>query len=760
MTAPQLRDQLQKSLGQAYTIRRELGGGGMSRVFVAEETALARTVVIKVLSPDLGAGLSVDRFAREIRLAARLQHPHIVPLFSAGEVDGFPYYTMPYVEGESLRALISRDGALPIATVMQISRDIARALEYAHSQDVVHRDIKPDNVLLSGNAASVTDFGIAKAVTAARAEAAPEDASPETLTQIGLAIGTPAYMAPEQAAGDPNVDLRADLYAFGCLVYEMLTGQTPFKAKAPRAMLVAHMMEAPPPVTSRRPDIPRSLADMVMRCLAKAPEDRPANAAELLVAIESGTQTGRFAAIAEATASIAVLPFESMSADRENEYFADGISEEIINALAHLEGLRVAGRTSSFSFKGSKHDLQTIGEKLNVETVLEGSVRKSGNQLRITAQLVKVSDGYHLWSERYDRELTDVFAVQDEIATAIASKLKVTLSNPGEQMKPPTDNIEAYELFVKGRVLLYRRGRFIAAATKCFEMAVALDDRFAQAQAALADCLSLAGFYGLVPAREIIDRANAAAVRAVTIAPELAEARHALALSMTYYGADREAAIQEWERALRLGPQSTQVRCSYALWRCGFLAERWEDGVVAAKQAVSADPLSGYATSMLALTRLFARDHREMVDDGLRGVDLDPESFWSHWVLQRSFHHAGRFEESVAQARRTLAMSGRHPWSLSDLAVTFVRLGNQPAAEAIHGELVSRAAMERIQPSAIALAAVCAGRLDEAIALCNQSIEERDAYIRWAAFDDRWDGWQPLYSHPEWPGVLQRIRAW
>ena len=644
---------------------------------------------------------------------------------------------------------------------MQVSRDIARALEYAHSQDVVHRDIKPDNVLLSGNAASVTDFGIAKAVTAARAEVASEDESSETLTQMGLAIGTPAYMSPEQAAGDPNVDFRTDLYAFGCLAYEMLTGQTPFPAKTPRAMLVAHIMEAPAPIASRRSEIPRFLADLVMHCLAKAPEDRPASAAEILTVIESGAQTGRFAAVAEATASIAVLPFESMSADRENEYFADGISEEIINALTHLEGLRVAGRTSSFSFKGTKHDLQTIGEKLNVETVLEGSVRKSGNRLRITAQLVKVSDGYHLWSERYDRELTDVFAVQDEIATAIASKLKLTLGAPGELVKPPTDNIEAYELFVKGRVLLYRRGRFIATATRCFEMAVALDDRFAQAQAALADCLSLAGFYGLVPAKEIIDRASAAAVRAVTIAPELAEARHALALSMTYYGSDREAAIQEWERTLKLGPQSTQVRCSYALWRCGFLSERWDDGVVAARQAVAADPLSGYATSMLALTKIFARDHHEMVEDAMRGVELDPESFWSHWVLQRAFHHADRFEESVAQGRRTLAMSGRHPWSLSDLAVTFVRLGNQPAADAIYGELVSRAMMERIQPSAIALAAICAGRLDEAIALCHQAIEERDAYLRWAAFDDRWDGWQRLHTHPGWDGVIERrIRAW
>ncbi len=760
MSAPQLRDQVQKSLGSTYTLHRELGGGGMSRVFVAEETALARMVVIKVLSPDLAQGLSADRFAREIRLAARLQHPHIVPLFSAGEVDGLPYYTMPYVEGESLRALLDREGALPIARVTQVLRDIARALEYAHAQDIVHRDIKPDNVLLSGNAASVTDFGIAKAVTAARAEALPAGASGETLTQFGFAIGTPAYMAPEQAAGDPDVDNRADLYAFGCVAYEMLAGHPPFHDRPPRAMLAAHIMEMPPPLAARRTDIPRLLSSLVMHCLAKTPADRPANAAEILAAIESGSTARLTAEMPVPTASIAVLPFESMSADRENEYFADGISEEIINALAQLDGLRVAGRTSSFSFKGSKQDLHTIGEKLNVETVLEGSVRKSGNRLRVTAQLVKTSDGYHLWSERYDRELTDVFAVQDEIATAIASKLKLTLGRSGEMVKPPTDNIEAYELFLKGRVLLYRRGRFIFSATKCFEMAVALDDGFAQAQAALADCLSLSGFYGLVPATDIIDRANAAAARAVALAPDLAEARHALALSMTYYGSDRDKAIEEWERTVKLGQHSTQVRCSYALWSCDFLRERWDEGVIAASQAVAADPLNGYAHSMLALAKNFANDQHEMVAAAERGVELDSESFWSHWVLQRAYHHAGRLDEAVVQARRTLGMSGRHPWSLSDLAVTFVRLGNHQAAEAIFGELSSRDSIERIQPSATALAAVCAGRLDEAIALCHRAIDERDAYIRWSAFEDRWDGWQPLHAHPGWQELIERIRAW
>ncbi|HVF38538.1 MAG TPA: serine/threonine-protein kinase, partial [Gemmatimonadaceae bacterium] len=371
MSISPLQEQVQQALGAVYTIQRELGGGGMSRVFLAEDRALGRMVVLKVLSPELAEGMSADRFAREIRLAARLQHPHIVPLFSAGQVDGLPYYTMPYVDGESLRVRLSREPNISVPGAMHILRDLARALEYAHAHDVVHRDIKPDNILLSGNSASVTDFGIAKAVSAARTQVVAETGSSQPLTQLGFAIGTPAYMAPEQAAGDPEIDHRADLYAFGCVAYELLAGRPPFSNRTPQALLVAHMVERPPLARLRRPDIPQGLADLVGSCLAKAPEDRPSGASELLVAIETGSHRAVSAAeTAPSVASIAVLPFESMSADKENEYFADGITEEIINSLTQLEGLRVAGRTSAFSFKGTKHDLPTIGAKLNVGTVL------------------------------------------------------------------------------------------------------------------------------------------------------------------------------------------------------------------------------------------------------------------------------------------------------------------------------------------------------------------------------------------------------
>jgi eukaryotic-like serine/threonine-protein kinase len=400
MPATEIQEKVQKALGSRYTIQRELGGGGMSSVFVAHETALDRLVVIKVLSPNLAEGLSAERFEREIKLVARLQHPHIVPLFSAGSVGNLPYYVMPFVEGESLRARLVRQTKLKAVDASHLLCDVALALEYAHSQGVVHRDIKPDNILLSGNSASVADFGIARAMTAARTggNVINESESQSGITRHGMAVGTPAYMSPEQATCSSDIDGRTDIYSFGCVAFELLTGEPPFKKRGVQEMIVAHVVEAPPISRLRHPQIPPALAELVRACLEKSPGNRPRNAADLLPVLESAGMRGNVGRLVtpESSASIAVLPFLNMSGDQDTEFFSDGISEDIINALTQINGLRVAGRMSSFAFKGAKVDLATVRDKLNVETVLEGSVRKSGNRLRITAELTKISDGYHL----------------------------------------------------------------------------------------------------------------------------------------------------------------------------------------------------------------------------------------------------------------------------------------------------------------------------------------------------------------------------
>jgi len=399
-----LGDELSVQLGHAYTLERELAGGGMSRVFVAVDTALGRRVVVKTLAPDRAGELSAERFRREIQLAASLQQANIVPVLTAGEIDGVPFYTMPFVEGESLRARLASRGPHGIAETVSILRDVARALAFAHERGVVHRDIKPDNVLLSGGAAVVTDFGIAKALAAARG------VTDATLTQAGLSVGTPAYIAPEQAAGDPNVDHRVDLYAFGVLAYELLVGATPFAGRSAQATLMAHVLEEPAPVSQKRADTPLRLSALVMQCLEKDPALRPASALEVLDALEAALvpDAGHAPAVGERP-SIAVMPFANLSPDPNDEYFADGLTDEIITDLSPIRALHVIARASMMRFKGSGKDPVTVAREVKVRYVLDGSVRRAGTSLRLTARLVDAADGSTLWTEKLGGTVEDVF---------------------------------------------------------------------------------------------------------------------------------------------------------------------------------------------------------------------------------------------------------------------------------------------------------------------------------------------------------------
>ena len=448
------------ALSGSYTLERELGGGGMSRVFVATEDRLGRRVVVKVLSPELAAGVSAGRFEREIRFAASLQQANIVPLLATGELSGIPFYTMPFVEGESLRARLARSAPLPIGECVDILRDVTRALGYAHAHGVVHRDIKPDNVLLSHGTAVVADFGIAKAISAARTSAGNP-----TLTDAGSSLGTPSYMSPEQVAGDEQVDHRADLYALGCMAYELLTGRPPFVAPSPQRVLGAHISETPRPVAELRPETPAPLAAIVMKCLAKDPAGRPADAAELSRALEESTGPnashrrpsrwtrlpvagrvallgvvalgvaivgvavgrGRSRAAAPAERSVAVLPLRNLSGDKANDYFGEGLAEEITDVLSKA-GVRVIGRSSAAALAARGVDPGDIAKQLGVGALLQGSVQRAGDDVRVTVQLTSAGDGATIWSETYDKQLKDVFAVQDQIARSVASALRVTLA--------------------------------------------------------------------------------------------------------------------------------------------------------------------------------------------------------------------------------------------------------------------------------------------------------------------------------------------
>ena len=734
-----------------YHIDREVGSGGMARVFLARDLKHDREVAIKVLRPELSSGIGKERFLREIKLAARLMHPHILPLFDSGEDDGALYFVMPYVKGASLRVRLAREGQLPLEDALEITRDIAGALDYAHRQDIVHRDIKPENIMIHDGVAMVTDFGIGKALRAAGAEA---------LTQAGALLGTPAYMSPEQVAGETTLDGRSDIYSLGCVLYEMLTGRSPFTGQSIEAIIAKRLTEPAPALNSTRETIPNDIRQAVHTALAKEPDERFATGAEFADALAPRIVETTLSADGQAepsARSIAVLPFANMSTDPENEFFSDGITEEIINALAQLPGLHVAARTSAFSFKGENIDLRTVGEKLNVATVLEGSVRKAGNRVRITAQLIDAADGYHHWSERYDRELDDIFAIQDDIARAIADRLKVSLENGADSLlvKPHTDNLEAYELYLKGRSLLYKRGPAIPRGLECFNQALALDPDYALAHAGRADGNTTLGYYGLVPGKDTMPQAKEAATKALELAPDLAEAHNAFAVVSLLHDRDWQAADQAFRRALELNPQYVQARAWYGLFYLQCVAGRFEEGVAEMRRCVEIDPLSGYNAGVLALVLGFAGYHEEAIDQGVKATELDPDAFITRWTLQVVYGWASRYPKAAQAGEEALAVSGRHVWAMAFLAATYGNWGKPEKARALYEELKARTGREYIQPSMFALAAHGAGLLDEAIALFRRAYEERDPVLTVIA--RHWPEFAPLREDPRGQEIITKM---
>ncbi|HLA13865.1 MAG TPA: serine/threonine-protein kinase, partial [Gemmatimonadaceae bacterium] len=479
MTAPAERDKLaalRAALAGRYEIGREIGQGAFATVYLARDTRHERQVALKVLNADPGSDSGELRFIREIRLLARLQHPNILPLHDSGHVEALLYYLMPYVSGETLRLRMSRERQLPVETAVRIACEVADALAYAHGQGVIHRDIKPENILLSGGHAVVADFGIARAI---------DVGGVQQLTRTGMGgPGTPAYMSPEQLLGDRQLDGRTDTYSLGCVLYEMLTGKPPFAGKEG---FVKRFTEPPPNPSQLRKEIPGWLDAVVLRTLARDPAERYAGAEDLVRALSAKGgmdrtpaapvpgpsftpsrneavryRSGAYGSIGQVREaempSIGVLPFANISADADNEYFSDGITEEILNALSRIPTIKVAARTSSFALKGKSLSIAEVGQLLNVRTVLEGSVRRSGQHVRIGVQLVSTADVYHIWSERYDREIADVFEIQDEIARSIVERLKVKLTAAQDQAlgMRPTENVEAYELYLRGRHCWYR----------------------------------------------------------------------------------------------------------------------------------------------------------------------------------------------------------------------------------------------------------------------------------------------------------------
>ena len=622
-----LPERLAKGLSTRYTLIRELGQGGMAVVFLARDLRHDRDVALKVLRPEVSAEIGAERFLREIKFAAGLTHPHILPVFDSGEADGLLFYVMPSMEGNSLRERLDKQPQLPLGEALRITREVASALDYAHRHNVVHRDVKPENILLHEGAAMVADFGIGKALSSNGA----------SITQTGLTVGTPAYMSPEQSAGELDADGRSDLYSLGCVLYEMLAGEPPFTGVSAQAIIAKRFVSPIPKVRTTR-DVPEAVDAVVTRALARTPVDRFPTAAEFaealrLISRDAGTGPQRVVeAPKPSPKAIAVLPFSNLSADPENEYFSDGMTEEIINALAKLPDIHVASRTSSFTFKGKEVDIRQIGEKLGVSTVLEGSVRKVGNKIRITAQLINVENGYHLWSETYDRQLEDVFAVQDEISRAIVDALKVRLVGGAAQVVAPTKNLEAYTLYLKGRFFFAKLSEpALHKSLELFQLALLQDPGFAKAYAGIADAwCNLADDW--VAPDDAYPRAKAAAQRALQRDPDLPEAITSIGKVLCWHEWDFSGAEVQLARAVSLSPNYAEAHYVHAT--ALPLVGRLRDGIDTMSKALQLDPLSVHYSEWLTRFLLYAGDYDATIALGIKTLEMDE-------LCHRAQHYIG-----------------------------------------------------------------------------------------------------------------------
>jgi len=706
---------LSAALAQRYRIERELGAGGMATVYLAQDLKHDRQVAIKVLRPELAALIGAERFLSEIKTTANLQHPHILPLHDSGSADGLLYYVMPYVEGETLRALLEREHRLSVPDVLRIGSDVADALAYAHRRGIVHRDIKPENILLHEGRPLVADFGIARAVTT-------RDAT--RITGTGVALGTPGYMSPEQVSGDPELDGRSDQYSLACVLYEMLTAAPPFTGPTPEAILVQRFTRSAPHVSATCPGVPHPLDSAIHRAMSRNPADRFATITAFAEAFRRDDGLVR----ATEEKSIAVLPFENMSADRETDYFADGMTDEIINALTQLPDLRVVARTSAFSFKGKHDDLRAVGEKLRVRHVVEGSVRKAGNRLRITAQLVGVADGFRIWSERYDRELDDVFAIQDDIATTIAAKLQVTLASAGiaQLIKPATENLQAYDEYLKGMALMHRRGLAIIEAIDSFRRAIALDADYAPALAGLAHAQVLASFWGILDPKEVRASALDAASRALAADPELVEGHVAAAMVAIGVAFDRAEAARAWDRAIELGPSDVDARANRAVFHLCYVCGDFEEAERELQFALQIDPVNPTLGSQLGLVLAFAGRFTEAVAQAHRAIALKPDALFGHWILILALLVGQAYDEVITTGMAIVRKFGRNGWVLLGMADAYAALGRSEEAAAIFDELLARSRTEYVQPAVLAMIAMDLGRRDEALRWWAQAAADGD----------------------------------
>jgi serine/threonine-protein kinase len=685
-----------------YEILAPIGVGGMGEVWKARDTRLDRMVALKWLKSAYSG-----RFEQEARAVAALNHPHICQIYDIGP----DFLVLEYIDGSRLR------GPLPLEQALRTAMQIAGALEAAHSKGILHRDLKPGNIVVTGSGAKLLDFGLAKITGDADA------------TQTMVVSGTPLYMSPEQADGKP-LDHRSDIFSFGAVLYEVLCGRRAFDSVA------AVLRDDPAPLDS-------PAAPVVNKCLAKQPDARYQAMAEVRAALIDLADKP----VAERP-SIAVLPFANMSGDKEQEYFSDGLAEEILNLLVKIPALKVIARTSSFAFRGKEQDITRIAEALRVRTILEGSVRRSGSRIRVTAQLIDASDGSHLWSERYDRELTDVFAIQDEIAGAIAGQLKVNLTGA----KRAVTNIPAYEAFLEGtHHSLGLSPDSAARAVECFERALSLDPEYAMAHSGIAAYYVLAAAMGIADPLEALPRADAALRRAL----ELEENPEQLALAATLRllrEYDWNGAARDFHRALEMNSSSPGLSY-YAFWYLRNLG-RFDEAVRILESILAQDPLAVSIRVLIAGVMLSQRRYRECEQECRRILSIDSSFVFGRYYLALSLGLQQRLEEALDTARRLTKESGKWPIPLIGLGMVCALAGRMDEAHDAIGKLQHVARKRYVPPCYIAFIHAVCGETDAALEWAGKAVDRRDPLILSAKFHPAFDR---IRDDPRFHALLQRM---
>ncbi len=730
-----------------YQVLEKIGQGGMGVVYKAEDTKLRRVVALKFLPPELTHDPGAKaRFVREAQAAAALDHPHICTVYEIDEADDRIFIAMAFIAGQSLKEKLA-EGPLQISEAVRIASQAAAGIQSAHARGIVHRDVKPANIMLTESGeVKVMDFGLAKLSWGA------------DLTQTATVMGTAAYMSPEQVRGEP-ADNRTDIWSLGCTLYEMLTGKRPFEVPETQAVFHAILNREPTGLRSLRAEVPDRLNVIVTRCMQKDPVDRYTDLKPMIQDLESIVDTRSYpgpAPPAEEVPSIAVLPFVNMSADPENEYFSDGLTEELINALTKIPGMRVVARTSSFAFKGEKIDLREVGQRLNVGTLLEGSVRKAGERIRITAQLIDVDDGYHIWSERFDRNLEDVFAIQDEITAEIVSRLEAALPvpQPAPQERPAL-KVEAYDLYLKARYCFNQLGPdWVDKTLSFYDRAIESDPGFAPAYAGKAEALiMMATGFDILPSREAMPQAKASALKALEIDPCLSEAYVSLGAVATFHEWDRHAAKENFQKALELNTNSVGAH----LWKEMYLTlleRRYSESLTVIERAQELDPLNLLVKVRIGYCYYYLSEFDSAIEVFEQILVLEPNFVIAYHGLMDAYGQKGMYAEAITAGEKVVDAGIRFVANLGVLGFYYGLAGKKEKAQALLDELRERS--QKGYVSTFWIGAICLGLgdVDRAFEWFQKAYDEHDGNLVYITIPIPF---KAIVSDPRYSGLLRQM---